>query len=909
MKTKGKLFAASVRNNLALLLIVLNAIVINAQTDTEFWFVAPEVTTSHADDPIVFRISASVNPAQVQISQPANPAFIPINVSIAANTTSTVDLTPFMPTIENQPPDQVLNYGLLITSSVSITAYYEVNAGNNPELFPLKGSNAKGLEFYLPFQSDFNNGNFNPPANSGFDIVSTDDNNVITITPTTDLIGGHTAGTSFTVTLNRGQTWSGISTTTIAAQHPAGTHVTSTKPICITIKDDSAVQGNCLDLMGDQMIPVPVIGTEYIVMRGFLGAQYVEKAYVLATEDNTEIFVGGSATPAATLNTGQQFVLDVIAQSTYFIATNPVYVLHVSGSGNGCELGSAILPAIRCTGSSGVFFTRSTPEQFGLNIMCRNGSENNFLLNGSNLLVPGSAFTIVPGTNNEWMAAQIQYDATEVSVGATSLLVNTADSLELFHLGIINGGASTGCRYGYFSDFSGTNLGGNKYVCLGDSLELDAGFGKDSYEWSTGDTTQFISVFEQGEYWVVTVKDGCTNTDTVLVAEDNPTITLGPDTLLCGTPSIILSPGPGFVSYVWQDNSGLSQFNATEDGIYSVEVTTLTGCSATDSVEVNFSALPPQLTITSISPLCEGEDLEISASGASGTIQWTGPNSYNSSAAADTFFDAQINLSGTYSVVQFSTDCASIPSTVNVVVNENPVPNITGDTLICEGEVSTLFASPGGFATNSWSNDSTTSSINAIGGNYSVVVTNQSGCSGIDSLTIYLTEPVADFTTDVGYTVLLAVPVAFTDSSASPAITPITSYFWDFGDGNTSTETSPVHAYADTGTYIVTHVVVNTEDCLDTITKTIKVFSELIIPDSFSPNGDNVNDFFVIQNLEAYKTPVLTIFNRWGRIVYKSDNYQNDWSGDNVTDGTYFYVLIVEDASPKDYKGTVFLIR
>jgi uncharacterized repeat protein (TIGR01451 family)/gliding motility-associated-like protein len=68
----------------------------------------------------------------------------------------------------------------------------------------------------------------------------------------------------------------------------------------------------------------------------------------------------------------------------------------------------------------------------------------------------------------------------------------------------------------------------------------------------------------------------------------------------------------------------------------------------------------------------------------------------------------------------------------------------------------------------------------------------------------------------------------------------------------------------------------------------------LLIPDGFSPNGDGHNDKFVIlhsnyMNIEIY------IYNRWGNIVYESKNYQDDWDGDNLPDGTYYRIAVVRN--------------
>lgn len=106
---------------------------------------------------------------------------------------------------------------------------------------------------------------------------------------------------------------------------------------------------------------------------------------------------------------------------------------------------------------------------------------------------------------------------------------------------------------------------------------------------------------------------------------------------------------------------------------------------------------------------------------------------------------------------------------------------------------------------------------------------------------------------------------------------------------------------------------------------------KLKIPNIFTPNGDGINDYFIIDNDPSFNTEEengentrgfeyesynilndyylrteLTVFNRWGRIVYKSDDYQNDWDGGNLPDATYFYVLeCIGEYDNHRYQGSV----
>ena len=190
-----------------LLLLILLPISVFAQKDTSFWFAAPDIeVVNHPlygeyDRPIYLRLTSFTAAANVTISIPANPGFTPININIPPSSTSTVNLTPWIDLIENSDPTNIANKGIYIQSTSDITAYYEVNSitcNCNPELFSLKARNAIGNEFYIPSQLTWAIDTVrHPNAKAGFDIVATQNNTTITITPTKTLIG-HPANVPFT---------------------------------------------------------------------------------------------------------------------------------------------------------------------------------------------------------------------------------------------------------------------------------------------------------------------------------------------------------------------------------------------------------------------------------------------------------------------------------------------------------------------------------------------------------------------------------------------------------------------------------------------------------------------------------------------------------------------------------------
>ena len=75
----------------------------------------------------------------------------------------------------------------------------------------------------------------------------------------------------------------------------------------------------------------------------------------------------------------------------------------------------------------------------------------------------------------------------------------------------------------------------------------------------------------------------------------------------------------------------------------------------------------------------------------------------------------------------------------------------------------------------------------------------------------------------------------------------------------------------------------------------------------FTPNNDQRNDFFVIENVQLYPGNELSIYNRWGKEVYRKTNYDNTWDGKNQTAGTYYYLFKMADGT--SVKGWVEIIK
>jgi hypothetical protein len=204
-----------------------------SQTDYEFWFAAPAVThefvspapfqRQNLNHPIRLYLTTSGAPATVLIDQPANLSFDPIKVTVYNTNAKVVDLTPFIDSIENTPSNTVLNRGLHILSNRPISASYEVVSPFNAETWALFGRNALGYEFIVPAQNHYNNYEYaNPPARNSFEIVAIEDSTVVRILPKQE-IEGHVANDTFSILINKGQTWSGRAVYGDSTKHLGGT--------------------------------------------------------------------------------------------------------------------------------------------------------------------------------------------------------------------------------------------------------------------------------------------------------------------------------------------------------------------------------------------------------------------------------------------------------------------------------------------------------------------------------------------------------------------------------------------------------------------------------------------------------------------------------------------------------------
>ena len=139
---------------------------------------------------------------------------------------------------------------------------------------------------------------------------------------------------------------------------------------------------------------------------------------------------------------------------------------------------------------------------------------------------------------------------------------------------------------------------------------------------------------------------------------------------------------------------------------------------------------------------------------------------------------------------------------------------------------------------------------------------------------------------------------------------------WDFGDHKTSIERNPFHTYSDTGTFVITQIVINDHSCTDTAKVPVRINTDpgMFIPNVFTPNNDELNDVFVPVGKGIADFHML-IFDRWGNLVFETNDFNNGWNGrrngadEVMKQDVYIYRILVKDVLKKttNYTGSILL--
>ncbi len=203
----------------------------------------------------------------------------------------------------------------------------------------------------------------------------------------------------------------------------------------------------------------------------------------------------------------------------------------------------------------------------------------------------------------------------------------------------------------------------------------------------------------------------------------------------------------------------------------------------------------------------------------------------------------------------------------------------------------------------------------AVPGNYDVtlIIVSDFGCT--DTITknydIY-PGPQAEFTVNPG-SAGIQTDITFTDVSQTDF--PIVDWFWDYGDGNSSTDPAvSIHQYQEGWNYDVMMIVTDENGCIDTAFNQVIIFVPPVVPSGFSPNGDGNNDRLFVYG-GPYQEFEFVVYNNWGERIYQSNNIHEGWDGTfkgaEQPLGVYVWTarVVAHDDQEFTLKGDVTLIR
>ncbi len=434
-----------------------------------------------------------------------------------------------------------------------------------------------------------------------------------------------------------------------------------------------------------------------------------------------------------------------------------------------------------------------------------------------------------------------------------------------------------------------------------------------------------ITVEQAGRYTVRAEAGVCKSKSDTTLVQIAPTpeviITSSDPFIFCnGYTTVLHATEDVQYTYQWnKDGTDLpgavnSTYTASETGNYSVHIVYLGVCDADAEPVGLIAATPPVADFNMPARSCTGQPVHFQNTS---TVYPGIPVYYNwdngDGGTTDEENPSYTYMNpGTYTVqLTVSYDdprCANTASKSIDITTSSPVQiSIVGETDVCEGNEMQLGVEDN-FESYLWNTGATTNTIIiTASGAYWIEVEDASGCNSYDTIDVSM-KPLPDIT------ITPENPEIVAGESVQLVATGAVNYSWSPPDGLSATDVyNPMATPISTITYTVTGT--SADDCSATADVTVTVLSPemaLVPAKYFTPNGDNINDTWVIENIDNYPGYLVTIYNRAGATIYETSAYSgNEWDGQSngkdMAEGVYYYVIT--DGGSKIKAGSVTLIR
>lgn len=725
--------------------------------------------------------------------------------------------------------------------------------------------------------------------NSEFLIVASEDNTTIEITPSVVTDAGQEAGIAFNISLDKGEVYQvqSLNQNNLPGQGDlTGSYIKSDKPIAVYSGNFAttipAVQNmGGYDHLYEQMPPLNTWGREYYTVP--LYTRRADRYRVLAAEDNTTFIYQNNTVQ---LNSGEfhEFILES-DKASKILADKPILVAQFSQSnrtddyftGGSGDPFMIILSPISQTKNNVTFvaYTSAQIENYYINIVVLTSEISNLRLDGAS--IGTNLFRPFPGTD---------YSYAQISLYSGNHILSNLNTDQGFlaYVYAYGGFESYGYGVGFNLDLV-LDLGFDEDtipLCYGESIVLNAGPYFDKYIWSTGDTTQKITVTKTGKYKASgSTFDGCLKSDSVFILVSNPEKpSIGEDISECAPYKIVLNAGDGYSRYEWNTGESGQIITANKTDRYIVNVYDIYGCYKSDTM--NLTVFPvPIISLKGEQLVCgvKSRLLEVKFEGVddsvleNGTMEWSS-SSPNVTLREKTKTSVNIQVSdwGTYEISYkfttadlcttsdtFSLQFANTPTSKIEFADENPNDK-------CGGYSREIIYSGNATSNANYIWDFDGSQSDSIDWNLRRV-----------SRGVFMSNPVVSLVveengcwSDTTRLEIGANPDFSMNTEKSRGCDSATIFFsgelktpddlvfeWNFGDDSPiNNQQNPTHFYAKTGKYDVGLIITNQLNGCKvgyTIDEMVKIFPTPAVDIAVDPEfcNDKAAEVFYLQNIDS----------------------------------------------------------
>ncbi|ASK30848.1 hypothetical protein CEY12_12320 [Chryseobacterium sp. T16E-39] len=888
-----------------------------AQRDTDHW-IAPYYSTIEGYNNALYLSTDSVNPFEVKVY---NNNSVIGTVIISKGNPQTYTLNNSL-IVASNPNDgfKVINKGLYLKADKRFYCSLRMAQSAHGEIITSKGKAGIGKEFFVASSPNTSNSAI---YNFTAGILATEDNTTVTVSWNgTGLVfyGGASIGNSHTITLNKGQSFlfAGSGSTSANLTGFIGAKIVANKPVCLT---NGSCNGNFgilssggSDPILDQSVPTERLGSTFAMVKtkSTSPAQNMEGGIIIAVEDNTDIFLNGSTTAAATINAGQWYRIneaDYVVQtgagthSNMFISTSKkVYLYQFIGVGDSnATCGFNYIPPLNCflprkideIGKINEMPSISSPISLKLNILTETGATVS--VNG---VVPTAAQGPYPLTGNtQWQTYAI--DGISGNVSITSTKAVTAG---------INGGYSTAGYGGYFAGFSSVPVITKKAgECVpGIVLEVDDGY--EAYQWHlngtpiAGATTSTHTPLQPGNYTVYVTMGSCPITTPIYKVFNcikNTTTSINicaPKIITPHFSSSTQTPVPSTVSILTAPTHGTAVLNPST-GV--ITYTPVSGYFGPDVIVYTFCGNAPEfidcetvtLNLMVVPFIVKDATLEACQYEDKAYFNLTTANVIDFPQAIKKFYPTLADLNANtneittpqnygsaggmvYVKITTTEGCTGIAK-ITLIAKPIKKSPILLDKYICIDSRTNLDAGPG-YDSYQWNTGATTPSIEGVGvGEYTVIL-GKDGCFVTQTVRVFKNpDPVI-------------TQIEISNTTATVHVSGGTPPYKYDVDGTANWQDSNVFTNLTRGQH--TFYVKDTNNCAP-ISVEITVLN---LVNAITPNDDGHNDYIDYSAL-AYKSNLsFVIYDRYGNKVFTGDKFNNyKWDGKHfdkkIATGTYWY--------------------